>query len=161
MAGKTAAERKRDQRARDRAAAELITGDELEPREIDRPCPPNPAGGEWWPETVDLWNAVVETQIAQRMIETDWQWLAMVLPLVNDYWGNVRDGDTKQAAALLTKLRVELGELGATPKARHQLKWHFLPPGATPKKAEQPEPVDVGTGDANVVSIHKLTGLGS
>ena len=161
MAGKNAQQRKAAQRAREKAAreAEGLEGD-LEVQPINRRIPNNPIGGSWQKETLELWHAIKDTQIAQRMIDTDWRWLEMLLPQIDRYWRLVRE-DNPQALQILAKLRIELAELGFTPKARKALMWHFLPPGATPKQQEPEEgPPLVEEGDrGNVVSIHKLSEL--
>lgn len=163
---KTPTERKREERARkkEERGEVVVTGDELEPRTIRRRIPPNPLGGAWQKETLALWHSVRDTQIAQRMIETDWRWLEMLLPLVDGYWLHIRAGEHKEAAQLLAKLRIELAELGFTPKARKALMWNFLPPGAQPARTVDGGEVSEGAAEApaaagNVVPIDKLTKL--
>ena len=80
--------------------------------------------------TRDWWATWETSPQAAVFVATDWQRLAMLVPVVDQYF---RTGDID----FLKELRLQEQKLGATPEDRQRLKWRVEPKAADPSPPDE------------------------
>lgn len=148
----SARERKAAQRRREREAQSVELG--------DRPAKPRPV-----PKGLGLrstvarryWRSWAGERQSKRFLDTDWLLLERAALLVDDFVAARDAGERDQALRIAKVVESIEDRLGGSAKARHQLKWNFLPAGEEPRAEPEAPPKDGGDAPAGVVSMDEWT----
>jgi hypothetical protein len=82
--------------------------------------PPPLPSGDWHPHTTGWWEAWCASPQGSEFCATDWLSLALVIPLVEQYW---RSTDDRELVGLLAEIRRWESKFGATAADRARLRW--------------------------------------